>query len=320
LVNYSRLTPSRVPKENALIPEPKKTKSSGKVTDKNDKGGREVRAKAAPKAKGKSKRKPRRRGPSYKGTTKTARERAPEAMDPKVAIIAKDPLRAEILAIAIQRPISPSEFARARGISTGVSAYAFKVLNDHNIIELVDLVNVRGAVKHMYRANEAAFIGDRDWGALAPVLRPGIIGATFGNFNGRVAESEKTGKLYERDDVRIYWAPREFDEIAWKEHAEILAWVIEESEQLAADTVQRRANGESDGSFKATVGLFLFPSPTHAEVMEMEEQKLRKERHRQQPEKAKTKPKAAKKHPKGSRQGTKAKGKSGTRKGKKKGA
>jgi len=271
-------------------------------------------AKAAPKAKEKSKRKPRRKGPSYKGTTKKARERSPEAMDPKVAIIAKDPLRAEILAIAIQRPISPSEFARARGISTQVSSYAFKVLAESQIIELVELVPVRGATKHMYRANEAAFIGDKDWGALAPVLRPGVIGATFGNFNGRVAESEKTGKLYERDDVRIYWAPREFDEIAWKEHAEILAWVIEESERLAADTVQRRANGESDGSFKATVGLFLFPSPTHSEVVEMEKRQRRKERHKQQPEK--TKPKAEKKRTEGSRRGTRAKGKGETKNGK----
>ncbi len=303
-----------------MIPEPKK-KRSGKVTDKNNKGSRkpgsEDSAKAAPKAKSKS----RRKGPSYRGTTQKARERAPEAMDPKVAIIAKDPLRAEILAIAIQRPISPSEFAREKRISIGVSSYAFKVLKDHLIIELVDQVNVRGAVKHMYRANEAAFIGDKDWGALAPVLRPGIIGATIGNFNGRVAESEKTGKLYERDDVRIYWAPREFDEIAWKEHAEILAWVIDESEQLAVDTVNRRASGESDGSFRATVGLFLFPSPTHADLMKMERQARRKERQKQQPEKTKAKPKAKRrtteKRTGGSHKGTKAKGKGcGTKKGK----
>lgn len=229
------------------------------------------------KSKGKvTKPKPKRKRPSYKGTTKRARERAPEAMDPKVAIIAKDPLRAEILAIAIQRPTSPSEFAREKGISVGVASYAFKVLRNNCIIELVDLVQVRGATKHMYRANEAAFIGDKDWGALTPVLRPGVIGATFGNFNGRVAQAEETGKLYEREDVRIYWAPREFDEIAWREHAEIFAWCIEESERLEADTVARRVSGESEGAFKATVGLFLFPSPTYAEVKAHEKGKLKR--------------------------------------------
>jgi len=241
------------------------------------------KAKTASKArvKGRSKRK----SPSYKGTAKRARERAAEAMDPKVAIIAKDPLRAEILAVAIQRLYSPSEFARDAGVSVGVAAYAFRVLNENSIIELAKTEKVRGAVKHLYRANEAAFIGDKDWGALAPVLRPGVIGATFGNFNGRVAQAEETGKLYERDDVRIYWAPRDYDEIAWKEYAEILAWCIEESERLEVETVERGANGDAEGSsLKATVGLFLFPSPTHSEIKAYEREKRKKEHGKAEPQ------------------------------------
>jgi DNA-binding transcriptional ArsR family regulator len=209
-----------------------------------------------------------------------ARERAPGAIDPKVGIIAKDPLRAEIVAVAIQRLYSPSEFARDADISIGMASYHFKVLKDHRIIELVDTVKVRGTLKHMYKANEAAFIGDKDWGELASVLRPGVIGATIGNFNDRLAQADATGKLYEREDVRIYWAPREYDEKAWGEYAEILAWCIEESERLECDTMNRRANGEDDGAFKATVGLFLFPSPTHAEVKAHERKKQKAARAR----------------------------------------
>jgi DNA-binding transcriptional ArsR family regulator len=217
--------------------------------------------------KGKAKPKRKRKPPSPRSTPREARERAPGAIDPSVGIIAKDPLRAEIVAVAIQRLYSPSEFARDADISIGTASYHFKVLKDHRIIELVDTVKVRGVtLKHMYKANEAAFIGDKDWGELTPVLRPGVIGATIGNFNDRLAQADETGKLYEREDVRIYWAPREYDEKAWSEYAEILAWCIEESERLACDTMNRRADGEDDGAFKATVGLFLFPSPTHTEV------------------------------------------------------
>ena len=223
-------------------------------------GKRKGRAKAGQKAKSK------RKGPSYKGTTRKARERSPEAIDPKVAIVAKDPLRAEILAVAIQRLYSPSEFARDAGVSLGVASYAFRVLRENDILEMVKKVRVRGCLKHMHRANEAAFIGDRDWGALAQVLRPGVIGATIGNFNGRVAQAEATGKLFSREDVCIYWAPRDFDEIAWTEHVKVVKWCIEESERLEAETVERRANGESKGCFKATFGVFAFPSPTYSEV------------------------------------------------------
>lgn len=253
-----------------------------------DKGKEESRGRQGKAKRGKTKRKakgkPKPKGPSYRGTTKKAREQSPEAIDPKVAIIAKDPLRAEIVAVAIQRLYSPSEFAVDKGISVGVAAYAFRVLREHKILELAKTIKVRGALKHMYRANEAAFIGDQDWGALAQVLRPGVIGATIGNFNGRVAQSEETGKLYERDDVCIYWAPRDLDGAAWAEHVTAVNWCIEESDRLEAETAERRANGESDGCIKATFGVFLFPSPTHSEVKAHEKERRRKEREAKQAE------------------------------------
>lgn len=213
-----------------------------------------------------SKAKPKRQRPSYKGTTKKARERAADAIDPKVAIIGKDPLRAEIVAVAIQRLYSPSEFARDAAVSIGVASYAFKVLREHSILELVKEEKVRGAIKHMHRANEAALFGDKDWGALTPILRPGVMGATIGNFNDRLAQADMTGKLYEREDVCVYWAPRDLDEITWAEHDKVVRWAIEESERLEAETVARRANGEGAPCFKATFGIFAFPSPTHSEV------------------------------------------------------
>ncbi len=247
------------------------------------------------KAKAGSKAKPKRKGRSYKGTTQKARQRSAEAIDPRVAIIAKDPLRAEILAVAIQRLYSPSEFARDADVSLGVASYAFKVLRDNHILEMVKTVRVRGCLKHMHSANEAALFGDKDWGALAPVLRPGVMGATIGNFNDRLAQADATGKLYEREDVCVYWAPRDLDEIAWAEHDKVVRWAIEESERLEAETVERRANGEGAPCFKATFGIFAFPSPTHSEVKAHEREKR--------------KGKAAKAKPKSKRKGgTKGKG------------
>jgi hypothetical protein len=218
------------------------------------------------KAKAGSKAKPKRKGRSYKGTTQKARQRSAEAIDP----------RAEILAVAIQRLYSPSEFARDADVSLGVASYAFKVLRDNHILE-------------------AALFGDKDWGALAPVLRPGVMGATIGNFNDRLAQADATGKLYEREDVCVYWAPRDLDEIAWAEHDKVVRWAIEESERLEAETVERRANGEGAPCFKATFGIFAFPSPTHSEVKAHEREKR--------------KGKAAKAKPKSKRKGgTKGKG------------
>lgn len=269
-------------------------------------GTGKVASKSGRKAKAKPKRKAKRKARSYRGTTQKARERSADAMDPKVAIIAKDPLRAEILAVARQRLYAPSEFAKDADVSVGVAAYAFKVLKDNDILELVKTEKVRGALKHMYRANEAAFFSERDWGEIAQILRPGVIGATIGNFNGRMAQAEETGTLYSRDDVCIYWAPRDFDEIAWLEHVKVVKWCIEESERLETETVERRASGESEGCFKATFGVFAFPSPTHSEVKAHQRKKRTEERKEGKQKAPKGSPAKAK--GKGKR-GPKAKGK-----------
>jgi hypothetical protein len=78
--------------------------------------------------------------------------------------------------------------------------------------------------------------------------------------------------------VCIYWAPRDLDEIAWVEHDKVVKWAIEESERLEAETVERRANGERRRCFKATFGIFAFPSPTHSEVKAHELEKRKPER------------------------------------------
>jgi DNA-binding transcriptional ArsR family regulator len=209
-----------------------------------------------------------RRGDGAKkgGSPKKARERSARAINPKLGVLANDPLRADIVTTALQRLYSPSEYARDANIKLGTASYHFKVLKEKGLLELVELVQVRGATKHMYRANKAAFIDDREWGELAQVLRPGVIGATLDNFAARFAQAGETGTLFEREDVCAYWAPRDFDELAWEEHVKVTRWWIEESERLEQETVQRKAEGKSSKSFKATVAIFAFPSPTDSEV------------------------------------------------------
>jgi DNA-binding transcriptional ArsR family regulator len=249
---------------------------------KADSGGRSskraaVGQKTQPKAKGKRKRK----RPSNRGTTKKARERAAGLIpSPNFAIIASDPLKAQIVAVALQRPYSPSEFARDVGVAVNVASYAFKVLRKHGILELADEVKVRGSVKHMYRATEAALVSNADWGSLAEALRRVFTGTILQDFSARVTQAIETGHLYSRDDFCLYWAPRDLDEIAWREQVELNSWYIEASEQLEVDTVNRRANGESEGSFHATIATAAFPSPTHKEFKKHQAKARREEKGR----------------------------------------
>lgn len=212
------------------------------------------------------------------GATKRARSRASGLVDPNLHVVLKDELRVQILAVAIQRPYSPSEFARDVDIPVNVAAAHFQVLLRHGFLELVEELKVRGATKHMYRATKSGFISDADWGTVAEALRPGIAGAILQDFIGRVTQAIDGGQMTSRDTACLYWAPRDLDETAWAEQVKMIAWCIDESKRLEEDTVQRRANGEGSGSFHSTFAIAGFPSPTHEEVKRHQAKTKRKKR------------------------------------------
>jgi hypothetical protein len=239
-------------------------------------GSREESGDREPQPKKRRKTKKKRKRLSHRGATKAARKRAAGLVDPSLHIVVKDELRVQILSVAIQRPYSPSEFARDVGIPVNVASSHFRVLRDHNFLELVDVIPVRGANKHMYRATKSGFISDANWGNVADALRPGVAGAILQDFIGRASQSIDTGKMSSRDDACLYWAPRDYDEIAWQEQVSMIAWCIEESKRLEEETVQRRAEGKSTGSFHSTFAIAGFPSPTHAEAKQ-HESKAKKE-------------------------------------------
>lgn len=213
------------------------------------------------------------------GATERARQRAAGFVpSPNFAFIAEDPLRAKVVAVALQRLYSPSEFARDEEIGIGSAAYVFKKLREKAILEMVEEVPVRGTVKHMHRANEAAFVSDADWGELAEALRPLFTGTILEDFSRRTTKSIETGHMFSRNDFALYWAPQDLDEIAYQEQVEMVNWIIEESKRVVCDTVQRRVNGESPegGSFPVTFAVASFMSPTHAEY-EAHREKVEKE-------------------------------------------
>jgi DNA-binding transcriptional ArsR family regulator len=198
---------------------------------------------------------------SQKGATRMAREKAAGIVEPSLSIVVKDPLRVQILALAIQRPISPSEFADESGCPLSVVSYHFRVLRDKGFLELVEKVPVRGSTKHMYRATKSGFISDTEWGQVSQALRPGIAGAVLQDFNSRVTQAMEAGTLYSRDDTCMYWIPLSLDEMAWSKFVEMMAWAIKEAKEYEVETTDRRANGEKAASFPVTFAIAGFESP-----------------------------------------------------------
>lgn len=189
----------------------------------------------------------------------------PAFVDPNLAVVIKHPIRAQIVAIAHQRAISPSEYAKESGISLSTASGHFKALRDADFLELVEEVPVRGTVKHMYRATRRAYISASDWGKLGDAIQKSMGAAVLQDFNGRVTDALESGTFQSRDDVVLVWLALVLDEISWPKFIEVLTWAISEARELEVETVERRTDGKSEGCFPVTFGVAGFESPKESE-------------------------------------------------------
>jgi hypothetical protein len=270
-----------------VSPPAKEKKTAAKAqSQRKSKAGKKAAKVAKPKARSKAKAR-KAKGSKKSGPTHEARERASGLVDPDIAVLTKDPLRVQIVSLATQRPIAPSEFAREVGIPLNVASYHFRELRKHDYLEIVKEVEVRGATKRMHIATKRAFLSDADWGVLEEALRPGVAGQALQDFNNRVTLAMETGTFFSRKNVRLYWAPIDLDEISWPEFVKVMIWACKEAGALSEDTVERRANGESQHSFPATFACAGFPSPTTSQIEEAERKKRKAESAKKKPAKAK---------------------------------
>jgi DNA-binding transcriptional ArsR family regulator len=195
-----------------------------------------------------------------KETAAKARKQAGALIDPDLAVVVKDPLRVQIVAIALQRPISPSEFAREFDCDVGIVSYHFRILRDKGFLELVEEIGVRGSVKHLYRATKRAYLSAADWGQLGDSLGD-VSGAILQDLNARVAQAAEAGTLEARSDSALYWVALDLDEVSWPKFTEMLMRTIEGAKELEVETVERRAKGKSKEAVPATFAIAGFESP-----------------------------------------------------------
>jgi DNA-binding transcriptional ArsR family regulator len=211
--------------------------------------------------------------------TEEARRQADGLIQPNVHIVARDPLRIQILSQALVRAVCAMDYATETGIPYATVAYHFRVLREAGYLELVAEVKVKGAAKKkMYRAAKTGLISDAEWGRVKEVLRPGVAGAILQDWNGRVADAIESKTLFTRDDACLYWIPRLLDENTWPQMVEAVHWIISFAEELEIETVERRARGESSDAtaMYSTFGIGLFPSPVPEEGTGEEEREPEK--------------------------------------------
>jgi len=184
------------------------------------------------------------------------------------------PERVQILAIAHQRPISPSEFAREHGKDVSKIAYDFRVLRDKGYIELAEKIPVRGTVKHMYRATKRGFVDDAEWRLYNAAIKAGFREATLKDFVARAAEAIAAGTFDAKDNSNFSWKAIWLDEEGWIAFVKVLKRAYDEVMEIEADSAERAAKTGAV-LFAATFAVagFLSPEPKAGEEEDEEPKK-----------------------------------------------
>lgn len=180
-----------------------------------------------------------------------------------LAKLLSNPKRVQILAAAHREAISPSEFARAHGLTTSSVAEHFKKLADYGAIKLVRKEPVRGSVRHMYVGTKRGILTAADWQTLPESVQSDIAGAGLQDFIGVAVHALEEGTFTERSDFVLTWDEVELDEAGWQALTRMLGLVWKKIPHLEEAAEMRRARTGEKG-MKAIVGLAAFGAPKPA--------------------------------------------------------
>ena len=192
---------------------------------------------------------------------KRAREATAELIDHRLRKALSHEVRVQILSIANQREVSPSEFAEEFDIPLSNASYHFRKLFEYDCIELTREVPVRGSHEHRYVGTRRGLISDGDWAKLGKGAQAGVRIAGFQDLINRCTQAVEAGTFDARDDASFYWAPISLDELGWQKMQASIRRIIREAETFEVESTERVAAGESE-TFPATFGVLGFESPS----------------------------------------------------------
>lgn len=197
-------------------------------------------------------------------------------MAPAVASLSL-PVRALILAEALERPLSASEFAGEWGLDTESTARHFRQMTKAGLLEMAYKApsrvaedgSSRGRDVQRFVAKGSLLLRAKDWSRLCTAEREGHSMVVYLTLMSRITLA-LNARTMDRDlDRHFSWKGLMIDRQTWDELMarldELLDWAIE-AEKAAGERMRR--SGEKP--IYATVALGGFRSPLHSELLRRE--------------------------------------------------
>ena len=189
-----------------------------------------------------------------------AEEATADLIDRRLTKAIAHPLRLQILSLANQRTISPSEYSEEMGATLPTVAYHFRKLLELGFLELVEEVPKRGSREHRYRGCRRGVVSDADWKELSKATQAGVRIAGFQDLIARCTQAVNAGTFGSRDDAIFHWIGGAMDETGWDEFVEASRQLIDRVNAIENASAERAAAGGEE-CFSTTFAIAAFESP-----------------------------------------------------------
>lgn len=185
--------------------------------------------------------------------------------DSRVVRALAHPLRVQILDALSDRVSSPSDLAKELGTPLALTSYHVRQLVKCDMLTLVDTVQRRGAVEHYYRAKVRPRITGTAWEKVPAIVKEALLAAQL----EKVGEEVRTAALdggFERPDIHFSHVRVTLDEDGWSKVSQSMLRLLDEIEEIAAESERRLAKADHEGERSGTAVLMLFDSPPAAKA------------------------------------------------------
>jgi hypothetical protein len=184
----------------------------------------------------------------------------PDYIDDELARAIGHPTRAQILAEANERVMSPSQFAKRHELDVSAVAYHFRQLEKYECLEIVAEVPVRGSTEHFYKATRRALFDGKAWDNLPETIKNKISGRTVTDLLGAISEAMLEETFDECDDRALAWDKVVLDKQGWTEIEAVFREAIFKTLKASSEAELRLADSGAQGVLASWAFMF-FKSP-----------------------------------------------------------
>lgn len=194
-------------------------------------------------------------------TQGATRKAARPKIESTLGALVSHPTRVKAYVILSERVASPKQIADEIGEDVTHVGYHVRKLEELGLIELVDEQQVRGAVKHLYKAMKRPFLGPDELGEMPASDREELTLYTLQLMMADVSRALDAGTFDSRPNRWLIRVPLQLDEEGFAELSELHERLYDDTLQVQSNSAARMAKQGGKGAIPTVSAATFFEVP-----------------------------------------------------------